>query len=363
MRTQKIPIELAVPGMVVADDVYTFNNQLIIAAGTTLTDRVITHLNFYSVPSLLIRISNETPVPLTSAAIVQEVYSEKVKKSPEYKKFNKEFTEATAVFQGQLNGILTDESKHVDTDALLSEMYQIMKNARNGLHLFDMLHCMRNLDDLTYAHSINVALISNVLGKRLKFSRKDLETLTLCGLLHDIGKLETPPELLKKADQLTKDEHETIKLHTLKGYNILKKKDLNIHIQMTAMMHHERLDGSGYPMGIRTEQIDSMAKIVMIADVYDAMTSARAYRGAICPFEVLGVFESEGLSKFDPKCLIAFLDYIKETYLGNTVRLSDKSVGKIVMMDRNNITKPVIQLKDRFVDLTKDYNLYIEAIL
>lgn len=361
MSTLKLPIEQASPGMVVADDIYTFNNQLIIAKGTTLTDRIITHLNFYAIPSIIIEVPEKEPKEKPS--FISNPYSAQLKKSTEFKNFNKSFSNMINPFKNQLNNLILDNSADVNTNVLLSEVDSILVYARNGFHVFDMLHCMRDADDLTYVHSINVALICNVIGKWLKFNKKDLETLTLCGLLHDIGKLDMPQEILKKPDKLTDSEYETIKLHTLKGYNLLKDKNLNIHVQMSAMMHHERNDGTGYPMGVHAVQIDKMAKIVMIADVYDAMTSARVYRGPMCPFEVLSVFESEGISKFDPKYVMTFMEYIKETYLGCSVRLNDKSIGKIVMMHRNNMTKPVIQLEDRFVDLIKEQNLFIEAVL
>lgn len=367
MNILKLPIEQAVPGMVTADDVYTFNNQLIITKGTTLTDRIITHLNFYAVPYVKIEVPDSKPASseanMEEPSFINEPYSEKVKGSTEFKQFKKSFINMIDPFKNQLNSMILDNSNEVNTNKLLSEVDSILEHTRNGLHVFDMLHCMRDADDLTYVHSVNVALICNVMGKWLKFDNRDLETVTLSGLLHDIGKLEMPAEILKKPGKLNDAEYEKIKMHTLKGYNILKKKNLNIHVQMSAMMHHERNDGSGYPMGIRGVQIDKMAKIVMIADIYDAMTSARVYRGPMCPFEVLSIYESEGLSHFDTKYIMTFMEYIRETYLGNTVRLNDNSIGKIIMMNRNNITKPVIQLKDGFVDLTKEQNLYIEAML
>jgi len=367
MSAKKLPIAQILPGMVVAEDVYTFNNKLIIAKGTTLTDRVITHLNFYAVPNISIEADVETKVDAVEQDLIpdfiQRPHSEQVKMTPEFNSFSESFINMIEPFKGQLNNILTDNTKIVNTDGLLTEVDTILDKSRNGLHVFDMMHSMRDADDATYIHSINVSLICNVIGKWLKYDRKDLETLTLCGLLHDIGKLEIPEEILKKTDPLTDDDISILREHPLKGYNILKKKSLNIHIQMSAMLHHERFDGSGYPMGMKGSQIDKMAKVVMIADIYDAMTSARIYRKPLCPFEVLSVFESDGMAKFDPKILMTFMDKIKETYMGSTIKLNDNSIGKIVMMNRNNMTRPIIQLEDKFVDLIYEQNLYITEVL
>ncbi len=362
MKTQRIPTIQAAPGMIVADDVYTFNNQLIISAGTSLTDKMITRLKFYSIKNVLISLA-ENSNGISPAPFIRETYSEQVKNTIEFKQFNENLVNTSEQFKSKLNDIIVDQSKEIDTDELLNDVGNVLNNVRNGIHMFDMLHCMREYDDETYVHSVNVALICNILGRWLHFTRKDLDTVTLCGLLHDVGKILTPKELISKPGVLSAEEYETVKLHTLKGYNVLREKHLNIHIQMAAMMHHERCDGSGYPMGIKSDQIDQMAKVVMIADVYDAMTSARVYRGPLCPFEVIHVFQSEGLIKFDPKYIMTFLDHVNSTYLGYRVRLNDQRKGTIIMMDRNNMSRPVIECGNQYIDLSKENDLFIEAIL
>ena len=128
-------------------------------------------------------------------------------------------------------------------------------------------------------------------------------------------------------------------------------------------MHHERCDGSGYPMGLTSAQIDRFAKIVMIADVYDAMTSSRCYRNPLCPFEVISLFEAEGLTKYEPKYIMTFFDHISQLYQNSTVHLSDGRLGQVVFMNRNTLSKPVIQCGEEFIDLAKYPNLYIAKIL
>lgn len=363
MKTQKIPTSQAAPGMVIADDVYTFNNQLIISAGTTLTDKVITRLKFYSIKSIVIALPEGTEEFSVNMPLKNESYSERIKNTVEFKKFNQELVNTSEKLKTQLNDIIVSNSKEINTDIFLNDIKGVLLNARNGFHLFDMLHCMRNYDDETFIHSMNVALISTMLGKWLRFTKRDLDTLTLCGLFHDIGKLLVPQELITKPAKLSDEEYELVKQHTLKAYNLFRDKDINIHVQLTAMTHHERCDGSGYPMGIKGDQIDRFAKVVMIADIYDAMTSARVYRGPLCPFEVIHILETEGLTKFDPRCVMTFLTHINDTYVGNQVRLNDQSVGKIIMMNRNRLSKPVIEVGNKYIDLDKEHDLFIEAIL
>ena len=226
-----------------------------------------------------------------------------------------------------------------------------------------MLHCLRDLNDQTFAHSINVALICYVIGSWLGFSRKELETLTLGGVLHDIGKVTLPPELILKPTKLTDDEYETIKTHSVRGYNILREKEVDNHVKYAAMMHHERCDGSGYPMGLKADQIDSHAKIVAIADVYEAMTSARVYRNAVCPFEVLHVLEDEGMTKYDTQYLMCFLEHLTLSYINSNVRLSNGMEGKIVMLNQHSLSRPVVKCGRKYIDLSTERNTFIVEML
>jgi len=222
---------------------------------------------------------------------------------------------------------------------------------------------MREYDDTTYVHSLNVSLICNIIGKWLNFSTKDLEIITLCGLLHDLGKLLIPRNILAKPSKLTDDEFTLIKTHTIRGYKLLKNIPIDSRIKNAALMHHERCDGSGYPNGLVSHEIDSFAKLVAIADVYDAMTCARVYRGPLCPFEVINLFETEGYLKFDTKYILTFLEGIVNTYIHNNVRLNNHMEGEIILINKYDLSRPVIKCGDQFIDLSKHRDLYIEALI
>ena len=129
--------------------------------------------------------------------------------------------------------------------------------------------------------------------------------------------MKIPEEIIKKPGILTEEEYTEIKNHPRRGYNLLKPMKLDERIKKVALMHHERCDGSGYPDGLWGDQIDEFAKIVAIADVYDALTSAMVYRGALCPFEVINmVVEQDGDKRFDPKYLHPFLEGVVKSFIG-----------------------------------------------
>ena len=239
----------------------------------------------------------------------------------------------------------------------------MLDDTRGGIHVFDILHNMRDYDDSTFNHSMNVALICNVFADWMHMSAMEKEIATVCGLLHDIGKLRIPEQIVKKASRLTDEEYDLIKTHPMEGYNILFESRFISSVQNAALMHHERSDGSGYPLGLKGNQIDKFAKMVAIADVYDAMTAARVYRGALCPFKVIEMFEKEGLSMFDPEYILVFMENIVQTYIKNWVRLSNGKEGEIVMLNKQKLSRPVVLCGTEFINLADHPEISIDEIL
>lgn len=360
MKVNKIITAQAIPGMVVAEDIYTKDDHLIIAKETTLTDRLITRLEFYSVSDF--SVYSDIDESESESFLVQDTYFEKIRNSESFKRFQLAYISTVDNVKDEINEIVSGK-KEIDPKPLISEINSIIHHCSSNIELIDMLQCMRNYDDTTYIHSINVALICNIIGKWLNFNEYDLEIITLCGLFHDLGKLMMPPEIITKPAKLTEEEYSIIKTHPMRGYNILKSKKLDPRIKHATLMHHERCDGSGYPYGFHGDQIDPFAKLVAIADVYDAMTCARVYRGPLCPFEVISLFESEGYTKYDSKYIMTFLNGIVQTYINNSVRLSNHQIGKIIMINKLYLSKPIIKAGNEFIDLSQRRDLHIEAMI
>lgn len=357
MAKKRILTRRAVPGMVTADDIYTDSNQMIIEKNTELTDYIITRLKFYSIDSFRIWEDDAADfVPL-------ENFAEQIRRTPEYKQFHIEYETSVAMLSNTLHSFAENKTMPMDIGKLTNWTENVLINSRNGMHLFHMLHCMRNYNDETYAHSMNVAMICNAIGVWLGYSKEDVTHLTLAGLLHDVGKVFLPVDLLKKQEDLTEAEMEQLRNHTILGYNSLKRQPVDTRIRYAALMHHERCDGSGYPNHFISGQIDDFAKIVAIADTYDAMTSPRVYREALCPFEAVHLFQSEGLTIYDPHFLMTFLEGIIDTFLHSRVRLSDGREGEIVLINKSDLSRPMVKIGNGFVNLFHEHNLTIKEIL
>lgn len=360
---KRVSVQDLIPGMITAEDVYTYADQLIIPRGAILTDKTITKLEFYSIISVRIEDNMaEGFAPKPVETVTELSYSEKIKQSEEYKEFKSRFDREVVRLKEILNSVALNE-RPLDLDEMIEFTYKLLQQENGYLSVFDMLHNMRMYDDMTYAHAINVALMCNVFARWLHMTVEETRLATLCGLLHDIGKITVPGAVIKKPGKLTESEYEIVKKHSIDGYNILKRYNIPDAIKNAALMHHERCDGSGYPLGLKNSKIDSYAKMVAIVDVYDAMTSARIYRGPMCPFEVVDIFENEGLQKYDTRFIMTFLENIVNTYMLNRVKLNDGRVGEVVFINRSHLAQPTIKCDNEFIDLSQEQGLYIQEIL
>lgn len=346
-------------GMITAKDVIV-EGQLIVSKGVVLSDSAIEKLKKYVISA--IEVEDDFYKAFTESVEQDISYSERVRRSPEFARFKDKFDTAVIELQQTINDVV-QKNKPLDIEEMLQPVLETMDSLESKISVFAMMQNMRDYDDATYVHCLNVALICNIFSRWLNFTNEETRVATACGLLHDIGKIAIEKEIIQKPDKLTEDEYEIIKQHTIAGYNLLKDYHIDLHIKNAALLHHERCDGLGYPYGLVRNQIDSYAKMVAIADVYDAMTASRVYRDAMCPFTVLSVFEKEGLQKYDTQYLMTFLANIENTYLLNRVRLNNGREGEVIFIHKEHLDKPTVKCGMDFIDLSIQSDLYIEEII
>lgn len=354
---RKVKITELTDRMFVAKDIYA-EELLIVPANTKTTPRMVAKLEMYGIHSIEVYEGSEAEEKTAS----MESYLDTVKKSSEFQRFNKHYDNVVNNLEAQFHDIV-NHSSEIDVDRLLGQVDYLLDQSDNSYHMFDMLQCMRDYDDSTFMHCMNVAVIGSMLAKWMKFSEDEIATVTLCGLLHDIGKLQIPDSILNKPGKLTPEEYEVIKQHTVKGYHLLKDKDLDNPIKLAALEHHEKCDGTGYPLAKRGEELHRFSKIVAIADVYDAMTAKRVYRDALCPFEVIASFEHDGIYKYETSYILKFLEEIANTYINNRVLLSDGTQGEIILINRRDLSRPLVKTAAGFIDLSDKRELEIKALI
>lgn len=253
-------------------------------------------------------------------------------------------------------GVLDLNQIKEDVEKLLPDM------VRNNDVLM-RLNQLQKTDDYTFEHSLRVSIMASMIGKWLGYSQEEILELSEAGLLFDIGKLSLPEYLLNKEVGVTPEEYELVKKHAQFGYSILlKTKGVSPNIKYAALHHHERMDGSGYPLRLREGQIHDFAKIIMVCDVFDALITERPYKKAISPLMAADYLSWSSGKLFDAEVCFVFIKKISEYCIGKTVKLNDGNTGKIVFVDENFPTRPIVQVGDKFLNLVKDRSLEVEKL-
>lgn len=247
-----------------------------------------------------------------------------------------------------------------DTKAVVHRLVEeILENSNAVVNLVDM----KVFDDYTFYHSVNVAVLSLLMGVSMGLKESELYRLGLGALLHDIGKVFVSKKILSKPGPLTDEEFAEMQKHPALGYEFLRDhSDLPVTSYVGVLQHHERYDGTGYPYGLKGQEISMFARIISVADVYDALSSDRPYRKAILPSNAMEFIMGGMGSYFDPECVETFVRKVAVFPLGTIVRLSNGMRAIVVENYGDCCMRPSVRVlsgrwKGRVIHLRSDRNL------
>ncbi len=358
---RQIPIAALTPGMITAAEIVSYDHVTIVPKGIILTENIISRLEGYSIYYAYIEddFIVDLSTPMTGPAVLTQDAStaaEAPAGNAQFQRFYQGYVRCAEHYKANLMKSL-HRNEPFRTNELLKETMALLYQDRQEVSVFDMLLNMHNTEDSVCNHCINVALICNILSRWLHFSETDQMMATACGLFHDVGKFMLPAGILRKPGKLTPDEFEIIKTHTTEGFHLLGRySSIPEPVKNAALMHHEKCDGSGYPYGLKGDDIDRFSKIVTIADIFDAMTSERVYRAAMCPFSVIKYFEDDGIQKYEIKFILTFLENVSNAYLNHRVTLSNGMEGNVIFINPDNYSRPVVRTENNeIIDLQKSY--------
>lgn len=338
----KLKVSSLKPGIKLGKDIYTSDNQLLLPKGTIISEEQLKNFVRRNIREVFIMESSPRLKPQKN---FDDVY---IKSLDAVRAF---------MFEAKLGKPLEVSEIGDTVDMLLEQVF-------DAGDLFKQMRIMKAKDDYLFTHSVNVSLLCILIGRWLKCDAKAIRNLGTAGLLHDIGKVFIPNEILNKPDKLTDQEFEEIKKHTLLGYNLVSQSEaINFDIANAVLMHHERLDGSGYPAGFKGMQLGFCASVVAVADVYDAITSSRIYSSKRSPYMAAEILWSESFGKLDPRISKVFYDRIASFYIGNEVLLSNNQKGVVVYINPTQPTRPIVMVDDVFYDLSKDRNITIMEVV
>ncbi|BBF44480.1 HD-hydrolase domain [Lachnospiraceae bacterium KM106-2] len=228
---------------------------------------------------------------------------------------------------------ISDVVDNVINDILLNKDVQVSLNDISAT------------DEYTFTHSVSTTVYSLLIAKQLNYSRSMLKKLAAGTLLHDLGKVLLDKKILFKEGQLTEEEFEYVKTHTTLGYHALKScNEITELSRIISLFHHERMDGSGYPRGVKAGDLHEFARIVAIADVYDALTSDRCYRKRWSNQQAVNYLIESADTKFDTNLVAIFIQQIAIYPNGAIVRLSNGLYGIVKDQNRSVPLRPIVRI-------------------
>ncbi len=243
------------------------------------------------------------------------------------------------------------EVKPTTIEPLERDIHTIVEEVRAHQEIVIPIVQLKKHDDFTFTHSLNVAIIATFIGKFLGLKETEIALLGLGALLHDLGKLSIPPEILRKSTALTQEEFQIIQKHPLTAKKILDQQThLNDWAKIIALQHHEKIDGSGYPFHLGEEAISIFSQITAVADIYEALTSDRPYRKALPISEVVEYLMGNSGYKLSERVVLAFVSHLSPYQVGDVVRLSN---GKEAVVSRFNPVlpfRPFVQIREYLPD-------------
>lgn len=255
-------------------------------------------------------------------------------------------------------------SRELRLEPTIACVERICQYMRSYTNIFTSLNCVQNKYPYLYSHPVNVTFLSYEIGKWLNLSQTELYNLACAAFLHDIGKAKIRDSLLNKAEELSSNEMEIMRTHSIIGYQLLEKlNELDQEILLGILHHHERIDGSGYPMGLKGNQISINGRIIAIADIFDAATSTKAYHEKSSPFKAVEEIEASGFASLDPFICQTFVNNSIKFYYKSLVKLSNEKIGEIIYINPEEKTKPLIRCENEYHNLSKERNLAIIDVL
>lgn len=325
--TADLPIDDCTDDDILATDIYDASGRKLITAHTALNDYLRSHLSLNGIRRVQVFRTAEKPCDISAAE----------------RKFNGVYREAVTRIREIFIGLSAGKKPDGHTVRRISNAILRQKDDSRIVCTRRLMSRLKAADQYTYSHSVNVAFYCMFIAKWLGLPECGIERSLMSGLLHDLGKTQIPNTILNKPGRLTKQEYERMKTHAERGYRLIEAiPEIEPCVKEAVLLHHERLDGSGYPFGIVPTNL--FARIVAVADVYDAITSNRCYKDGASPFVAFSFFDRDGKTLFDWHIVSLFCANIAAALTGAEVNLTSGETGRIVYIPPADLTTPIVRL-------------------
>jgi len=346
-----VPVQGLMEGMTVGKSLYDVNNKLLLSRGSVISHTYVDRILLLGYQGIYI--DDELSRDIDVKDVIRDELRMKAIQS-----LKDAFIYTDTESKGGQK--LVKQKMDVTKMMITNIVEEILENRDTMVNLIDL----KFFDDYTFFHSVNVAVLSVLVGVELGLSREQLFNLGLAAILHDIGKIFIDKDILNKPSKLTTDEYTVMKKHSEFGYNYLKETfEIPSAAYVAVLQHHEQYDGLGYPVGKTKEDISLLGRIICVADVYDALTSNRPYRKQLIPSEAMEYIMANGGIMFDVKLTKIFARKVAPFPVGTYVRLSNGFLGIVTENFEEACMRPRVKMildkagkriMPRIVDLKND---------
>ena len=286
------------------------------------------------------------------------------------KQAKKAFKMASKVVDDLMNDVRS--GKALDKEKAKGSAEQIIKSIDSSPHTLTAVTRIKNRDEYTFQHSVGVATLLAGFARHMgDYSDDQIEEITVGGIIHDIGKVNTPDHILNKPDKLTDEEFVIMREHVTHSRDILQENGGFTQMQLDiSLMHHEKPNGKGYPLGLKTDEISEIGAMAAIIDVYDALSTKRVYKEAWEPSHALKSMVEWGEGAFNQPVLMQFISYLGVYPVGTWVMLESGKIGFVLSLNEDKL-RPVVQIKldlksrrllNDELDLSKNKSESIQAV-
>ncbi len=329
------------PGMIIDQAIIDRAGRVLIARNTQLDSYLIESLRKMGVPGVYIREGEEEEEPEAPEVReeIQKKYEQIKVDDPAKVKLSESVRKRVA--EG-IQYLYQDTNSENFTDATKSITDDLMKAISDNDAIAVDISALKVSDEYTFKHSVDVATMSMIVAKQYGCSNEEVYEIGISGLLHDIGKSQIPNEVLNKAGKLTDEEFALMKQHSVLGYRVLQnKQDLSDNIKMGVLQHHEKVNGKGYPMGVNAGKINLFAKIISVADIYDALVTERPYKKPFSPRDAVEMIMSM-TEELDIEVMRCFLESVILYPVGSDVPLSNGEMARVIENSPHYVLRPKV---------------------
>lgn len=356
IKRRYTPLRLVKPGMIIDQAIIDRAGRVLIARRTPLEAFHIDGLKKMGVSGVYIQEGTEDEVkenpekPREIPEAVQKKYE--TLKVADRAKVQISESVRNRVAQG-IQYLYQDTQSPDFTNASKSITDDLMKAIADNDAVAVDISALKVSDEYTFKHSVDVATMSMIVARKYGLNHQQVYEIGITGLLHDIGKAQIPNEVLNKAGKLTDEEFAVMRQHSLFGYRILEhKKDLSDEIKLGVLQHHEKTNGKGYPLMVAEDKITLFARIISIADIYDALVTERPYKKPFSPRDAVEMIMSM-TGELDINVMRCFLESVILYPVGTDVALSNGETARVV----ENIPNAVLRPRVISLDTGKIYDL------